>query len=65
MWKKVLLVLAGVVAVAYFFRVFERFENPNSRRVSDCPTGYRQCPGGDCVLLSDKHAPCPGRADAY
>lgn len=65
MWKKALLLFAVVVAVGYFFRVFEGFENPNSRRISDCPTGYRQCPGGDCVLLSDKHAPCPGRADAY
>jgi len=65
MWKKVLLVLAAVVAVAYFFRVFERFENPSTKVVHGCPEGYRQCPGGDCVLVTDKHAPCPGQADAY
>ena len=65
MWKNALLILAAVLAVAYFSRVFERFENPSTKPNPTCPAGYRQCPGGDCVLLSDKHAPCPGRADAY
>ena len=65
MWKKVLLILAVVLLVAHFSRVFERFENPSTKVVHACPEGYRQCGGGDCVLISDKHAPCPGQADAY
>jgi hypothetical protein len=58
-----LVVLA--LALVYFSGVFERFDNPDSRRVPSCPEGYRQCGNGDCVLISDKHAPCPGKADAY
>ena len=65
MWTKSLLVIAFVVALAYFTGVFEGFENPDSRTVHGCPPGYRQCTSGDCVLISDKHAGCPGKSDAY
>ena len=65
MWKKALLILAVVLLVAHFAGVFERFENPSTKVVHGCPEGYRQCGNGDCVLASDKHAPCPGKADAY
>ena len=65
MWKKYLLLIILVLLVAYLGGVFEGFDNPDSRRIPDCPPGYRQCGTGDCVLITDKHAPCPGKADAY
>lgn len=65
MWKKVLLILAAVLLVAHFSGVFEGFMNPSTKVVHACPEGYRQCGTGDCVLTTDKHAPCPGKADAY
>ena len=65
MWKKALLILAVILLVAHFSGLFEGFENPSTKIVHGCPEGYRQCGGGDCVLVSDKHAPCPGKADAY
>ena len=36
-----LVVLA--LALVYFSGVFERFDNPDTRRVPICPEGYRQC----------------------
>lgn len=65
MWKKALLIIAVVLLVVHFSGMFEGFMNPDSRRVAECPPGYRQCGTGDCVLISDKHAPCPGQSDAY
>lgn len=65
MWKKALLILAVVLLVAHFSGVFEGFMNPDSRIIHGCPPGYRQCGTGDCVITTDKHAPCPGKADAY
>jgi hypothetical protein len=65
MWTKLVLLMLLALAVAYFSGVFERFDNPNTRIVHECPAGYRQCGNGDCVLSTDKHAPCPGKSDAY
>lgn len=65
MWKKALLIIAVVLLVVQFSGMFEGFMNPDSRRVAECPAGYRQCGTGDCVLVTDKHAPCPGQSDAY
>lgn len=43
----------------YLVRSLERFDNPSTKINPKCPTGYKQCPSGDCVLISDVHAGCP------
>lgn len=66
MWKKCIPLILLVLLVAYLGGVFERFDNPDSRRFPKCDPAYRQCPSGDCVLKSDRHAGCPEVAgDAY
>jgi hypothetical protein len=43
----------------YVLPSLERFDNPSTKVNPSCPSGYKQCPSGDCVLISDVHAPCP------
>lgn len=63
MWKKILLLIAVIAVLSYLSGVFEGFKNPDTRVNPNCPPGYRQCPSGDCVLMSDKHGGCPEKGD--
>lgn len=43
----------------YVLPSLERFDNPSTKVDPPCPSGYKQCPSGDCVLASDVHTACP------
>ena len=51
--------LAIYVVHLYLLPALEGFDNPSTKVNPSCPSGYKQCPSGDCVLASDVHAPCP------
>lgn len=58
------LVFAVVNYYVYLYvrPMLEGFQNPDTRVNGPCPPGYKQCGSGDCVLIGDKHGPCPGSA---
>jgi hypothetical protein len=71
MRKDQILLLVGI-AVAVFVvvkYVLPRFGIegflPSSKSFPKCPTGYRQCPSGDCVDAYDPHQACPESTNAY
>lgn len=51
--------VASYVVHRYLLPALEGFDNPSTKINPSCPSGYKQCPSGDCVLASDVHAPCP------
>ena len=58
--KKFVVVLLVAFAVAVFiFSRLEGFENPSTKVDPPCPSGYKRCPSGDCVLTADVHGGCP------
>ena len=54
-----LMAVALAVIVWMFMKCHEGFNNPSTKINPSCPSGYRQCPSGDCVLSSDVHGGCP------
>lgn len=67
--KQLLYLVVGAAAlfvfVKYVLPSLEGFANPNSKVNPKCPTGYTQCPSGDCIDGSDPHQTCPEGTDAY
>ena len=57
MWQEL---LVAVVVLYILSRVFMRegMENPDSRVRNPCPSGFEQCPSGDCRLASEVHSFC-------
>lgn len=56
----VVFVVLGLLFSKYMRSFVEGFNNPSTKVNSPCPSGYKQCPSGDCVLISDVHGGCPG-----
>lgn len=50
--------LTNYLVYMYVRPMLERFDNPDSRIIPDCPLGYVHCGSGDCKLKSDIHNPC-------
>jgi len=58
--KKLILILLVVVALLVFVVPrLEGFDNPSTKVDPPCPSGYKRCPSGDCVLAADVHGGCP------
>jgi len=56
----VAIIIVGLLIWKFVLPMVERFDNPSTKISSPCPSGYRRCPSGDCVLSSDVHGGCPG-----
>lgn len=54
------LVFAVVNYLVYIYirPMLERFDNPDTRVIHECPPGYVHCGSGDCRLKTDVHSPC-------
>ena len=62
--------LVGIAAAIFVFVKYilpriEGFANPDTKVNPKCPAGYKQCPSGDCIDVSDPHQACPMDTDAY
>ena len=55
----IIAVFTGGWLLGTYKPMFEGFDNPSTKVASPCPSGYRRCPSGDCVLSSDVHGRCP------
>jgi len=53
----ILFIIVSHVLYKMLFK--EGFENPDTRINPPCPSGYKQCSSGDCVLETDIHTQCP------
>jgi hypothetical protein len=51
--------VASYVVCNYVIPSLEGFDNPSTKVNPSCPSGYKQCPSGDCVFESDVHNGCP------
>ena len=51
--------VASYAVCHYVLPALEGFDNPSTKINPSCPSGYKQCPSGDCVLASDVHGKCP------
>ena len=55
----VIFVVASYAVHQYILPSLERFDNPSTKVNPPCPSGYKQCSSGDCILASDVHTICP------